>query len=69
MAKLKLPSISKNIAQSVKPMNTMVKSIQSKLKSNKLKVPKIKKVKIGKIPGFKSPKMPNLKMPSFVFKK
>ena len=63
MAKRKLPSISKNVSDAVKPMNMMAKSIASKLKSNRKKVPKLKGAKGSqKIPRFKFPKMPNLKM-------
>lgn len=69
MAKIKLPNIKANIASQVKPMNSMVKSIASKLKA---KAPKAAKVKgmtsVPKISGADVPKMPSMKLPSFLTK-
>jgi len=70
MLKLKLPNIKAQIASEVKPMNTMVKSITSKLKGKKVSVPKLKGAAVSmKIQAVKPMKMPSMKMPSFVFKK
>lgn len=70
MAKIKLPSIKANVAAQVKPMNTMVKSITSKLKSN---VPKAAKIKgmtgVPRITGASTSKSSGMKLPSFVVKK
>lgn len=70
MAKFKLPSIKTEVAAEVKPMNTMVKSITSKLKGNAIKAPKVKGMtKAPKVEMAKPMKMPSMKMPSFVMGK
>jgi len=70
MAKLKLPNIKAHIASEVKPMNTMVKSITSKLKAKAPKAAKVKGMSGSiKMSGADLPKTPSMKLPSFMTKK